>query len=139
MSWDGVDIRELDPHSVGDRIMMVLQDPIRWPHTARANVRAGRHDRDDPGDLALRAAAELAGADTVVADLPHGWQTLLSKYFRGGRELSGGQWQRLAVARGVFRDAPVLIWTSRPRRWTPRPSSRCTSRCAAWPPAGSSF
>ncbi|MEU7852174.1 ABC transporter ATP-binding protein [Nonomuraea sp. NPDC049141] len=110
VSWDGVDIRELDPHSVGDRIMMVLQDPIRWPHTARANVRAGRYDRDDPGDLALRAAAELAGADTVVADLPHGWETLLSKYFRGGRELSGGQWQRLAVARGVFRDAPVLIW-----------------------------
>ncbi|MEU7745984.1 ABC transporter ATP-binding protein [Nonomuraea sp. NPDC049158] len=110
VSWDGVDIREMDPRSVGDRIMMVLQDPIRWPHTARANVRAGRHDRDDPGDVALRAAAELAGADTVVADLPHGWQTLLSKYFHGGQELSGGQWQRLAVARGVFRDAPVLIW-----------------------------
>ncbi|GAA3815819.1 ABC transporter ATP-binding protein [Sphaerisporangium flaviroseum] len=110
VSWDGVDIAEMDPRSVADRIVMVLQEPIRWPHTARANVRAGRHDRDDPGDVALREAAELAGADTVVAALPLGWQTLLSKYFRGGLELSGGQWQRLAVARGVFRDAPLLIW-----------------------------
>jgi ABC-type multidrug transport system fused ATPase/permease subunit len=46
----------------------------------------------------------------VVAGLPHGWDTLLSKYFRNGHELSGGQWQRLAVARGLFRDAPLLIW-----------------------------
>jgi ATP-binding cassette subfamily B protein len=110
MTWDGLDVRELDPDSVADRVMMVLQEPVRWPHTARANVRAGRHDRDDPGDLALREAARLSGADTVVDGLPQGWRTLLSKYFHGGQELSGGQWQRLAVARGVFRDAPVLIW-----------------------------
>jgi len=45
-----------------------------------------------------------------VAKLPRGWDTLLSKYFRGGLELSGGQWQRMAVARGLFRGAPLLIW-----------------------------
>jgi ABC-type multidrug transport system fused ATPase/permease subunit len=83
---------------------------VRWPHTARANVRVGRHDRPDPyGDALGRAAAE-ARADEVVARLTHGWDTLLSRYFRGGHELSGGQWQRLAVARGLYRDAPVLIW-----------------------------
>lgn len=70
----------------------------------------GRFDRVDPGDRALHEAARQAGADTVVADLPKGWDTLLSKYFRGGHELSAGQWQRLAVARGLFRDAPLLIW-----------------------------
>jgi ATP-binding cassette subfamily B protein len=110
VSWDGVDIRTLDPASVADRIVMVLQAPVRWPHTARANVRAGRYDRADPGDRALREAAAFAGADTVVAGLPDGWNTLLSKYFRGGVDLSGGQWQRIAVARGLFRDAPLLIW-----------------------------
>jgi ABC-type multidrug transport system fused ATPase/permease subunit len=45
-----------------------------------------------------------------VDRLPAEWNTLLSKQFRGGQELSGGQWQRLAVARGLFRDAPLLIW-----------------------------
>lgn len=110
ISWDGIDVSELDPDSVADRLVMVLQDPIQWPHTARANIRVGRHDRDDPGDVALHDAAEQACAHEVVAGLPHGWDTLLSKYFRDGQELSGGQWQRLAVARGLFRDAPLLIW-----------------------------
>ncbi|MEV0389796.1 ABC transporter ATP-binding protein [Nonomuraea sp. NPDC050643] len=110
VTWDGVDVADLDPRTVADRVTLVPQDPVRWPHTARANVRAGRHDRPDPGDLALNAAAGLAGADTVVAGLPQGWDTLLSKAFHGGQDLSGGQWQRLAVARGLFRDAPLLIW-----------------------------
>ncbi|GLZ33773.1 multidrug ABC transporter permease [Lentzea sp. NBRC 105346] len=108
--WDGHDLRDLNRASVADKVMMVLQDPIRWPHTARANVRVGRHDRRDPGDLALTTAAMQSGADDVVNRLPKHWETLLSKQFRGGLELSGGQWQRLAVARGLFRDAPLLIW-----------------------------
>jgi ATP-binding cassette subfamily B protein len=108
--WDGVDVDELDPESVAARVMMVFQAPVRWPHTARTNVRIGRYDRDDPGDQALREVARLAGADRVAEGLPHGWDTLLTSYFRDGQDLSGGQWQRLAVARGLFRDAPVLIW-----------------------------
>ncbi len=108
--WDGRDIRDLDRAAVARRVMMVLQDPVRWPHTAWANVRVGRHDRADPDGLALRDAAGQAGADHVVDRLPGGWHTLLSKQFRGGVELSGGQWQRLAVARGLYRDAPLLIW-----------------------------
>lgn len=108
--WDGRDLRELDRAAVAQRVMMVLQDPVRWPHTAWANVRVGRHDRPDPDGVALRAAAGQAGADDVVGRLADGWNTLLSKQFRGGVELSGGQWQRLAVARGLYRDAPLLIW-----------------------------
>ncbi|HVK24565.1 MAG TPA: ATP-binding cassette domain-containing protein [Actinokineospora sp.] len=74
------------------------------------NVRVGRHDRPDPDGLALSGAAVQSGADQVVDRMPNGWETLLSKQFRGGLELSGGQWQRLAVARGLYRDAPLLIW-----------------------------
>ncbi len=110
IAWDGVDVATIDPASFADRIVMVLQDPVQWPHTARSNVHIGRHDREDPGDAALRKAAAASGAAEVVAGLPHGWDTLLSKYFRGGQDLSGGQWQRFAVARGLYRDAPVLIW-----------------------------
>ncbi|MFI6318402.1 ABC transporter ATP-binding protein [Nonomuraea sp. NPDC050556] len=110
LRWDGLDVLELDQDSMADRVVLVPQHPVRWPHDARTNVRMGRHDRHDPGDLALRAAAELAAADDMVAALPAGWDTLLSKHFRGGHELSAGQWQRLAVARGLFRDGPLLIW-----------------------------
>ncbi|QUQ65113.1 ABC transporter ATP-binding protein [Kutzneria sp. CA-103260] len=109
IDWDGADVAQFSPDSVMDRVAMVPQDAVRWPHTARANVRIGRHDRDDPGDRALGTAAAQARADEVVQELPQGWETVLSKHFRGGRELSGGQWQRLAVARGLFRDAPVLV------------------------------
>jgi ABC-type multidrug transport system fused ATPase/permease subunit len=105
--WDDRDVAELD---VADQVVVVLQDPVRWPHDARTNVRVGRHRRVDPGDAALRSAADSARATEVVEGLPRGWETLLSKYFRDGHELSGGQWQRLAVARGLFRDAPLVIW-----------------------------
>jgi ABC-type multidrug transport system fused ATPase/permease subunit len=107
--WDGVDVATFDPTSVGDRVGMVAQSPVRWPHDARTNVRLGRPARQDPDDAALRSAAAFAGADEVIDALPDGWRSLLSRYFRGGTELSGGQWQRLAVARGLFRDARVLV------------------------------
>ncbi|MEV4899201.1 ATP-binding cassette domain-containing protein, partial [Nonomuraea sp. NPDC055795] len=110
LRWDGLDTSGLDPASLADRVVLVPQHPLRWPHDARTNVRMGRHDRADPHDHALREAAALAAADDVVAELPDGWRTLLSKQFRGGHELSAGQWQRLAVARGLFRDGPLLIW-----------------------------
>ena len=109
ITWDGLDLAGFDPRSVADRAGMVQQSPLRWPHDARTNVRLGRHDRTDPDDAALRAAAAWSGADEIVDGLPAGWQSLLSKYFRGGTELSGGQWQRFAVARGLFRDAPLLV------------------------------
>ncbi|MFI6600546.1 ABC transporter ATP-binding protein [Nonomuraea sp. NPDC050536] len=110
LRWDGLDSADLDPDTLADRVVLVPQQPVRWPHDARTNVRMGRHDRPDPGDHALSEAASLAAADDVVAGLPAGWHTLLSKQFRGGHELSAGQWQRLAVARGLFRDGPLLIW-----------------------------
>ena len=110
ITWDGVDIHEMDPDSLADRVVMVQQQPIHWPRSAEHNVRLGRHTRVDPNAEALIAAAKGSRALEVIEGLPEGWQTLLSREFKGGRDLSAGQWQRLAVARGLYRDAPVVIW-----------------------------
>jgi ATP-binding cassette, subfamily B, bacterial len=105
VAWDGLDLREVEPEEVRARTAVIAQDHTRWPLTARYNITMG----DDKGEEALEAAARVAGADQVIADLPHGYRTLLDRRFKDGQELSGGQWQRIAVARGFHRDAPLLI------------------------------
>lgn len=109
VTWDGVDTATVDARALHARVAVVLQDPVHWPMTAENNVRIGRLERADPGSEQLGAAARLSGTDTVVADLPNGWATVLSRMFQTGRDLSGGQWQRLSVARGLYRDAPVVV------------------------------
>lgn len=110
ITWDGVDTIEMDPDSLADRVVMVQQQPIHWPRSAKDNVRLGRHARIDPNADALMEAARGSRALEVIEGLPEGWETLLSREFKGGQDLSAGQWQRLAVARGLYRDAPVVIW-----------------------------
>lgn len=105
--WDGHDLTGLDPATLP--IAVVMQEPTRWPLTARDTVTLGRPDRADPDEEILHKVAADSGADTVVADLTHGWDALLTTRFRDGNDLSGGQWQRLAVARALYRDAAVLI------------------------------
>jgi len=105
VSWDDTDLADVDPDELRDRIAVIAQDHTRWPLTARYNISMGT----DKGEPTLVAAAEVAGADQVVAELPHGYNTLLDRRFKDGQELSGGQWQRIAVARGFHRDAPLLI------------------------------
>ncbi|MDX3852434.1 ABC transporter ATP-binding protein [Streptomyces sp. AK02-01A] len=106
--WDGTDVRELDRDQVFDQVALVLQDYQRWPFTARANVAISRPS--EIHDLGrLEAAADLADAHTVVGELPRGWDTLCEKGYEGGVDLSGGQWQRLALARAYYRRAAVLI------------------------------
>ena len=107
--WDGVDTRDVDGSALAERVAVVLQDPLHWPTTAETNVRIGRLDRPDPGDTAFDGAVARSGADAVLAELPGGRTTILSKAFQSGRDLSGGQWQRLSVARGLYRDAPLMI------------------------------
>ena len=63
----------------------------------------------DADPAALTQAAEASGADTVIEKLPHGYDTLLDRRFKDGAELSGGQWQRIAAARGFYRSARLLI------------------------------
>ena len=109
VSWDGVDIAKVDQGELHSQVAVVLQNPVEWPMTAENNVRIGRLERPDPEGSVLAAAAADSGADAVVADLPDGWRSVLSREFQNGCDLSGGQWQRISVARGLYRDAPLLV------------------------------
>ncbi|MFF3462983.1 ABC transporter ATP-binding protein [Streptomyces sp. NPDC001984] len=106
--WDGVDAATADRHALAERIAMVAQDFKRWPFTARVNVAVGRSSAPLTEER-LAASVSEAGAEGVVADLPRGLDTLLARNFSGGHELSGGQWQRLGIARAAYRRGRILI------------------------------
>ncbi|TYK45914.1 ABC transporter ATP-binding protein [Actinomadura decatromicini] len=110
--WDDVPLTRVAPQDVWQRVAVIAQEYTHWPMTARHNITMGRgseHVRGEDEDPALLAAARASGADEVVDGLAAGYDTLLDRRFKGGAELSGGQWQRLAVGRGFYRDAPLLI------------------------------
>jgi ATP-binding cassette subfamily B protein len=106
---NGLPARRFSPRSVQREMSIIFQDFGQYQVTARENVALG-----NVGDLADEAAVERAGlrsgAADFVADLPKGYDTLLGRLFTGGRQLSGGQWQRLALARLYFRDASLLVF-----------------------------
>ncbi len=106
--WDGVDAARADRHELAERIAMVAQDFKRWPFTARVNVAVGRPAAPLTEERLASSVAE-AGAEEVLADLPRGLDTLLARGFSGGHELSGGQWQRLGIARAAYRRGQILI------------------------------
>ncbi|MEV0398596.1 ABC transporter ATP-binding protein [Actinoallomurus sp. NPDC050550] len=103
--WDATRLSEVDLERLRESIAMIPQDYTHWPMTARHNIAMGRV----PDDSLIVEAARAAGADEVIEPLSHGYRTLLDRRFKDGHELSGGQWQRIAVARGFYRDAPLLI------------------------------
>ncbi|WP_406300967.1 ABC transporter ATP-binding protein/permease (plasmid) [Embleya sp. NBC_00888] len=110
IEWDGVDVADADRTSVFDQVALVPQDFVRWDLTARTNVVLGRPDiATGPDEDALLSACEYAGARPVIDDLPRGLDTLLDRNYEGGVELSGGQWQAIALARERYRRAPVVI------------------------------
>ncbi|MDT0449958.1 ATP-binding cassette domain-containing protein [Streptomyces hesseae] len=107
IAWDGIDLSEADTNAVMGAVSLVPQDYTRWPLAARENITLGQPRPG--GDAAVHVAAQAAGADTVIAALPDGLDTSLARSWWGGHDLSGGQWQRIAIARAFHRDAPVLV------------------------------
>ncbi|WP_412515865.1 ABC transporter ATP-binding protein [Actinomadura madurae] len=104
--WDETDLAGIDGEALRQRVSVIAQDHTRWPLTVRENVMMGR-----PADAdRLAEAVAAAGADAVVGELPAGYDALLDRRFRGGHDLSGGQWQRIAAARGFYRDADLVIF-----------------------------
>lgn len=106
--WDGVDTQTFRQTSLRERVTVVFQDFVRYALTANENIAVGRID-EPPNPERIHAAARAAGADAALADLPQGFDTILSRLFSGGVDISGGQWQRVALARSFYRDAPLVI------------------------------
>jgi ATP-binding cassette subfamily B protein len=108
ISWDGRDSAEMDVEDLRSRIAFIDQDHTRFPFTAGENIRIGQW-RADPEPERIEQAARHAGAHGFISGLPRGYDTLLERSLTGGMSVSGGQWQRLALARGFFRRAALVI------------------------------
>ncbi len=107
VTWDGIDTRDLNPFAAWKHTAVVPQDFAHWPFDARQNITQGQPTPND--DEAIRVACEASGASEVVDQLRAGLNTLLTRDWAGGEALSGGQWQRIAIARAFYRRAGLLI------------------------------
>ena len=105
---DGIDLRELEPAAVRSLIGGMFQDYVTYQASAAENIGLGELDRIEDRDAVIDAAVK-GGADTLLDRLPDGWDTPLGKWFDGGVELSGGEWQKIALGRAFMRDARILL------------------------------
>jgi ATP-binding cassette, subfamily B, bacterial len=105
---DGIDIRDFEPADLRAHIGAMFQDYVTYQATASENIGLG--NVSDIGDReAIEAAGKQAGADELIAGLPQGYDTALGKWFDSGVNLSGGEWQKVALARAFMRDAKILL------------------------------
>ncbi|MGA2991305.1 MAG: ABC transporter ATP-binding protein [Candidatus Korobacteraceae bacterium] len=105
---DGIDLREYDLEDLYREVGVIFQDFMRYELTARENIAVGRIE--EIGDLdSIRMAARKSLADEVIARLAGGYEQMLGRRFHEGVDLSGGEWQKLALARAYLRDAQLLI------------------------------
>jgi ATP-binding cassette subfamily B protein len=105
ITMDGVDLRDMSVDDVRGLSSVLFQLPMSYDATVRENIALG-NNVDQPS---LDAAAAGAGAREVVDRLPHGYETRLGKSFAEGNELSAGEWQRVAMARAFYRNAPLVL------------------------------
>jgi ATP-binding cassette subfamily B protein len=104
---DGVDLRDYSIEDLNREIGVIFQDFMRYEMSARRNIAVGRIDAESEDDI--RRAARKSLAEEVIRRLPKGYEQLLGRRFEGGLDLSGGEWQKVALARAYLRDAQLLI------------------------------
>jgi ATP-binding cassette subfamily B protein len=105
---DGVDLREYDLEDLHRIMGVIFQDYMRYEMTARDNIAVGRVEEINNLE-AIQAAAQKSVADQTIARLPQGYEQMLGRRFEQGVDISGGEWQKVALARAYLRDAQLLI------------------------------
>jgi ATP-binding cassette subfamily B protein len=105
---DGIDLREIDLEELRSHVGAIFQDFMRYNVTARENIGIGRVAGIDDLPRIVDAAAKSL-ADPLIATLPQGYDQMLGRTFAQGLDLSGGEWQKVAIARAYFRNADILI------------------------------
>jgi ATP-binding cassette subfamily B protein len=105
---DGIDLREYDIEDVHRMMGVIFQDFMRYEMTARDNIAVGRIEARNNLEI-LQAAAQKSLADQTIARLPQGYEQMLGRRFEQGVDISGGEWQKVALARAYLRDAQLLI------------------------------
>ena len=105
---DGIDVKNLDPVKYRKMLSVVFQDFMLYNLSAGENIRLGDIDEKRPHDKII-SAAKVTGIDDLIKDLPKGYETTIGTLFDDSRELSWGEWQKIALSRAIFREAPVLI------------------------------
>lgn len=104
----GRDIRDYSIEELRHVVGVIFQDYVTYFMTARENIGVGKVEEIDNLDLVERAAGK-SGANAVITNLPSGYETMLGRWWKDGFQLSGGEWQKVALARAFMRDAPILI------------------------------
>jgi ATP-binding cassette subfamily B protein len=105
---DGTDLRSLELESLRRSISVLFQQPVHYNATAAENIAFGEMG-SMPDRSVIQTASEAAGAASIIAGLPAGYDQVLGRWFETGTELSAGQWQRIALARAFLRQSPILI------------------------------
>ncbi|WP_291408801.1 ABC transporter ATP-binding protein [Devosia sp.] len=105
---DGIDLKDMAPADIHAHLGVIFQDFIRYSFSARDNIGVGRVEEKD-NQPRIDQAAEQSLAHAVIAKLPKGYDQQLGRLFKQGRDLSGGEWQKVAIARSYMRDAELII------------------------------
>ena len=108
VTLDGIDLRDLDLADLRGRTALILQDFVRYAFTASENIAVGAIEGIDDA-ARIEGAAGRALADRVVARLPGRYRQMLGRRFKDGVELSGGEWQKMAIARAYMREGAILV------------------------------
>ena len=108
IKYDDTDIRNIDPEEYRKHFSVVFQDFMLYNLTAGENIRMGNIDEKNP-ESRIKASAETTGINDLIDNLQNGYETVIGNLFDDSRELSWGEWQKIALARALFRDAPLLL------------------------------
>lgn len=105
---DGVNLKDINSRALQRHISVIFQDFARYNLSAQDNIWLGDVNLP-PNDPRIMSAARRASADEFIQSLEHGYQTILGKQFDSGDQLSGGQWQKIALARAFLRDSQIIV------------------------------